>query len=152
MRPVVCHDRTDLDAVWAVDSGASKEARVIDGCTLAQPGEYDRTVDVRRRCGLFAKLLRPFVNDLANLIVLRQEKQRKSIYITPFRTKVHTKRSGMDHTVSPANNTMPALKAVVRPTCKNKFFSASKNVFTYVTTALDAAGVENSTAVGRYDN
>ena len=36
-------------------------------------------------------------------------KERKSIYIAPFRTKVHTKRSGMDHTVLPANNTMPAL-------------------------------------------
>jgi len=35
-------------------------------------------------------------------------KERKSIYIAPFRTKVHTKRSGMDHTVLPANNTMPA--------------------------------------------
>jgi len=35
-------------------------------------------------------------------------KERKSIYIVPFCTKVHTKRSGMDHTVLPANNTMPA--------------------------------------------
>jgi len=35
-------------------------------------------------------------------------KQRKSIYIAPFRTKIHTKRSGMDHTVLPANNNMPA--------------------------------------------
>jgi len=35
-------------------------------------------------------------------------KERKSIYIAPFWTKVHTKRSGMDHTVLPANNTMPA--------------------------------------------
>jgi len=35
-------------------------------------------------------------------------KERKSIYIAPFCTKVHTKRSGMDHTVLPANNTMPA--------------------------------------------
>jgi len=35
-------------------------------------------------------------------------KERKCIYIAPFRTKVHTKRSGMDHTVLPANNTMPA--------------------------------------------
>jgi len=35
-------------------------------------------------------------------------KERKSIYIAPFRTKVHTKHSGMDHTVLPANNTMPA--------------------------------------------
>jgi len=32
----------------------------------------------------------------------------ESIYTAPFRTKVHTKRSGMDHTVLPANNTMPA--------------------------------------------
>ena len=35
-------------------------------------------------------------------------KERKSIYIAPFCTKVHTKRSGMDYTVLPANNTMPA--------------------------------------------
>ena len=35
-------------------------------------------------------------------------KERKSIYIAPFCTKVHTERSGMDHTVLPANNTMPA--------------------------------------------
>jgi len=37
-----------------------------------------------------------------------KEKERKSIYIAPFCTKVHTKCSGMDHTVLPANNTMPA--------------------------------------------
>ena len=37
----------------------------------------------------------------------KERKERKSIYIAPFRTKVHTKRSGMDHTVLPANNTMP---------------------------------------------
>jgi len=38
-------------------------------------------------------------------------KARKSIYIAPFCTKVHTKRSGMEHiiyTALPANNTMPA--------------------------------------------
>ena len=35
-------------------------------------------------------------------------KERKSIYTAPFCTEVHTKRSGMDHTVLPANNTMPA--------------------------------------------
>jgi len=35
-------------------------------------------------------------------------KERKSIYIVPFCTKVHTKRSGMDHTVLPANNIVPA--------------------------------------------
>jgi len=39
--------------------------------------------------------------------LIRKEKERKSIYIAPFCTKVHTKRSGMDHTVLPANNTMP---------------------------------------------
>jgi len=40
--------------------------------------------------------------------VKEKGKERKSIYIAPFCTKVHTKRSGMDHTVLPANNTMPA--------------------------------------------
>jgi len=35
-----------------------------------------------------------------------ERKERKSIYIAPFHTQVHTKRSGMDHTVLPANNTM----------------------------------------------
>jgi len=35
---------------------------------------------------------------------IRQEKgkERKSIYIAPFCTKVHSKRSGVDHTVLPA--------------------------------------------------
>jgi len=43
------------------------------------------------------------------LQVKRKGKERKSIYIeAPFCTKVHTKRSGMDHTVLHANNTMPA--------------------------------------------
>jgi len=41
-------------------------------------------------------------------INIKKGKERKSIYIAPFCTKVHTKRSGMDHTVLPANNTMPA--------------------------------------------
>jgi len=35
-------------------------------------------------------------------------KERKSIYIASFCIKVHTKRSGMGHTILPANNTMPA--------------------------------------------
>jgi len=39
----------------------------------------------------------------------------------PFRTKVHTKPSGMDHTVLPANNTMPRRKLVLtddgQPAC-----------------------------------
>ena len=39
-------------------------------------------------------------------IVVRK-KERKSIYIAPFCTEVHTKCSGMDHTVLPTN-TMPA--------------------------------------------
>jgi len=38
----------------------------------------------------------------------KKEKERKSIYIAPFCTKVHSKRSGVDHTVLPANNTTPA--------------------------------------------
>ena len=37
----------------------------------------------------------------------RKGKERKSIYVAPFCTK----RSGMDHTVSPANNTMPAFQS-----------------------------------------
>ena len=40
--------------------------------------------------------------------VWKKGKERKSIYIAPLHTKVHTKRSGMDHTVLPANNTMHA--------------------------------------------
>jgi len=39
----------------------------------------------------------------------RKGKEMKSIYMAPFRTKVHTKHSGIDHTVLHANNTMPAL-------------------------------------------
>jgi len=38
-----------------------------------------------------------------------EERKGRVIYIAPFRTKVHTKRSDIDHTVLPANNTMPAL-------------------------------------------
>jgi len=35
---------------------------VLDGgCALAEPGEYDCTVHVRRRCGLFVELLSPLV-------------------------------------------------------------------------------------------
>ena len=39
--------------------------------------------------------------------IVQNRNESKSIYIAPFCTKVHTKRSGMDHTVLPANNTMP---------------------------------------------
>jgi len=52
----------------------------------------------------------------------------KSIYIAPFRSKVHTKRSGMDHTVLPANNTMPAFPSWRSP-----------NVATTATEAADIA-------------
>jgi len=34
------------------------------GCTLSPPGEYDWTVRVLRRCGLFVKLLWPLVSYL----------------------------------------------------------------------------------------
>jgi len=57
----VCHDRepcrnrwTDRDVVWDVDSGGQKKARIRWGCTLAQPGTYNRTVHVRRRCVLLS--------------------------------------------------------------------------------------------------
>ena len=51
-----------------------------------------------------------FATKTANLHtkLYRKGKERESIYIAPFCTRVHTKRSGMDHTVLPANNTMPA--------------------------------------------
>jgi len=38
----------------------------------------------------------------------RKGKERKSIYIALFGQGDTLKRSGMDHTVLPANNTMPA--------------------------------------------
>jgi len=44
-------------------------------------------------------------------------KERKSIYIAPFCIKVHAKRSGMDHTVLLANNTMPAFPFVAFTRC-----------------------------------
>jgi len=44
-----------------VDSGWPKEACVTLGCTLVLPREFDWTVHVRRRCGLFVKLLWPLV-------------------------------------------------------------------------------------------
>ena len=55
----------DRDVVWNVDSDGSKEASIRWGCTLAQPGEYDWTVNVRRRCGLFVKF------DHLHFIVIR---------------------------------------------------------------------------------
>jgi len=38
----------------------------------------------------------------------RKERKEDSIYIAPLSTHILTKRSGMDHTVLPANSTMPA--------------------------------------------
>jgi len=58
----------------------------------------------------------------------RKGKERKSIYIAPFCTKVHPKRSGMDHTVLPANNTMPAF-----PSCRSTDVT---------TTATEAAEIQ----------
>jgi len=52
---------TDQDTVYDVDTGRSKEACTRWECKLVPPGEYDWTVHVRRRYGLFVKLLWPFV-------------------------------------------------------------------------------------------
>jgi len=38
----------------------------------------------------------------------QRKKERKSIYIVPFIVHILPKCSDMDHTVLPANNTMPA--------------------------------------------
>ena len=66
---------------------------------------------INRSKGFLILILKvdPIAVDLwACLSPLLKGKERKSIYIAPFCTKVHSKRSGMDHTVLPANNTMPA--------------------------------------------
>ena len=60
---------------------------------------------------ILAKIWLPLQRPLDPCIqkcLLWKGKERKSIYIAPFHTKVHTNRSGMDHTVLPANNAMPA--------------------------------------------
>ena len=62
-----------------------------------------------------------------------KEKERKSIYIAPFHTKVLTKRSGMDHTVLPANNTMPAFPSWRSP-----------DVATTATEAADISKIDGS--------
>jgi len=48
---------TNRDSFWVVESDGLKEACVTWGCTLAPPGEYHWPIHVRRRCGLFVKLL-----------------------------------------------------------------------------------------------
>ena len=40
--------------------------------------------------------------------MLEKEKERKSIYIAPFIVCILSELSDMDHTVFPANYTMPA--------------------------------------------
>ena len=44
----------DRYIVWDVESGGPKEPCITWGCTLAPPGEYDRTVQLRRRCGFMS--------------------------------------------------------------------------------------------------
>jgi len=41
-------------------------------------------------------------------VVKERKGKEDSIYIAPLSTHAYTKRSDMDHTVLPANNTMPA--------------------------------------------
>ena len=57
----------------------------------------------------------------------RKGKERKSIYIAPFCTKVHTKRSGMDHTVLPTNNTMLAFPSWRSPDVTTTATEAADN-------------------------
>ena len=38
----------------------------------------------------------------------KERKGKKCIYIAPLLWQLHSKRSGVDHTVLPANNTTPA--------------------------------------------
>jgi len=44
------------------------------GCTSVQPGEYGRTVHVRRRCGLFVDLLRPLCLSACHRVELHVER------------------------------------------------------------------------------
>jgi len=63
-----------------MDSCGPNEACIRWGCILAQPGEYDWTVRVRRRCGLFVKsLVCPWVRLAlynASKLVLRMTKSQ----------------------------------------------------------------------------
>jgi len=47
------------------------------------------------------------VSEISCSYCKERKKRKKSIYIVPF-TIIHSKRSGVDHTVLPANNTTPA--------------------------------------------
>jgi len=46
--------------------------------------------------------------DVTRRNIGKERKGKEEYLYSAFCTKVHTKRSGMDHTVLPANNTMPA--------------------------------------------
>jgi len=62
------------------------------------------------------------------------------IYIAPFCTKVHTKRSGMEHTVLPANNTMPAFPSWRSPdvtTTTNEAADIQLQLITHLSTRKD---------------
>jgi len=75
----VCHDREPGKNhwtgrhVWHIDSGGSGEASIRWGWTLTPLGEYDWIVHVRRRCGLFVKLLWPLVSILFSLQLFNVE-------------------------------------------------------------------------------
>jgi len=83
-RMSVWHDREPCKIRWTdrnLDSVGSRDAcRPIRWeCTLAPRGEYDWTVHVRRRRGLFVKLLWPFVIiDVVVSIGLHDLKNKKS--------------------------------------------------------------------------
>ena len=46
--------------------------------------------------------------DIASLCSLKGKGKEEYLYSAFLANEVHSKRSGMDHTVLPANNTMPA--------------------------------------------
>ena len=53
-----------------------------------------------------------FTSPYSNVVrLVKKGKERKSIYIAFLAKVVHSKRSGMDHAVLPANNTMPAFQS-----------------------------------------
>jgi len=56
-----CKTAERIEMPFGLWTRMSPSKHVLQGCTLAQPGEYGWTNCVRRRCGLFAKLLWPLV-------------------------------------------------------------------------------------------
>ena len=51
------YDKHFTTAMFYRDSFGQRQQLEWGGYILAQPGEYHRTIHVRRRCGLFVKLL-----------------------------------------------------------------------------------------------